>query len=663
MSGKIVPGSGSNIYLKTAPASAANAIFEVFGTPTGGKLSGLVNALYDPQDATIRFTACNAPALPLSMRSFAGYAKYATSPTIGVTNLSATTLIPNFSGGGGTTYYAAIGTSVGGTESMAWTALADGTSALTLASSLTVGSTYYVSGYSSNANGTRTLAVSNTTALVIPTAPTITANTISNTTFTATAAIPANATSNVYSLYTQAGVFQSSNTTGTFTGLTTNTRYYVSVFSATTYTKSASTNSASVWCLSPVTFGEITLRHTDLYIIVNWTNTHSTPGTTVTQRYTITNANGTATSGDIEPRANVNIRAYLGLGSAPTWDSPTAAFIVDSTFSTLTIAINAPNSSYTNPTLKFQRTVQNYMLSITPPSNVTMYYVAKGGNGGPSRYLNNSVFNKGGIGARVDKSVSVSAGSVFKIYTGQNGLQSDTIGTIGSRAASGDGTWGGGGGAAYYTGSYGSGNGGQAGGGGAATIVTLSGAPLVICGGGGGTGQGGNNASGQWATGGNGGVGTVAANGYTPGGEGDAQATFSNAFGHQGGWGGSQTISNRAGDWASPDPTTGYTAGAGGGGYRGTVNYVTNFAYGSNGGSWNNTSTGAGGGDGVSYAGTNSGGGGGGYGGGGSGTATNQGSTGIAGGGGGGGSWASTASTFYNPGLGDGWTYGFAYYF
>jgi len=107
MSGKIVPSSG-DIYLKTAPASAANAIFEVFGTPTGGKLIGLVGAAYDPQDATIRFTAPTIPALPLSMSTFRGDATYATSPTIGVTNLTTTTLTPNFSGGGGTTYYLAI---------------------------------------------------------------------------------------------------------------------------------------------------------------------------------------------------------------------------------------------------------------------------------------------------------------------------------------------------------------------------------------------------------------------------------------------------------------------------------------------------------------------------------------------------------------------------
>ena len=659
--GNIVGPLTGNLNLRSSGNASSNAVFQVFGIPTNSNLAGLAGKAYDPQDATVRFTAPTVPTpsigAPLSMNIFRGYALYASVPTVNVTLLTATTLTPNFTGGGGTTYYVAIGTSLGATnaQTTAWQALTNGTTALTLSPSLTVGTTYYVSGYGSNTNGTRTLAVSNTTSFVIPTTPTITGNVISNTTFTITAAVPANALSNVYSLYTQAGTFQSSNTTGTFTGLTSNTQYYVSVYAATAFTRSATSNSASVWCLAPATFGAVSYSFQN--VTINWTNNTTAPGTSVRMR--VSNAQGTATSDVIGFPSTSIVAVGSSSSSPPTWSSLTYKFTVYGILVTaFTITTSGTNTTYTSPVLSFISTIVAAVISLSPPANTLVTYTAKGANGYQS-----GIGLNGGIGARVDTSVTVGTSTTFSIHVGGYGSPA-AANSLGPVSVCGDGTYTCSGGAAWQADGGGSSGGGIGGAGGAATVVRRSvGSTVVIlnvCGGGGGVGNGGNQAGGAISRGGNGGSGSCSAGGFVPGGEGNATLNASNAFGHQGGWGGSQTISNRAGDWASPDPTTGYTAGAGGGGYRGTVNFVSSTAYGSNGAAWT-ADNGGGGGTGVNFYGAVSGGGGGGYGGGGSGTSTNQGSTAIAGGGGGGGSYAAAACTYTvtDTGLAG---LGFAYY-
>lgn len=669
--GNIVGPLTGNLNLRSSGNASSNAVFQVFGIPTNSNLAGLAGKAYDPQDATIRFTAPTVPTpsigAPLSMNIFRGYALYASVPTVNVTLLTATTLTPNFTGGGGTTYYVAIGTSLGATnaQTTAWQALTNGTTALTLSPSLTVGTTYYVSGYGSNASGTRTLAVSNTTSFVIPTTPTITGNVISNTTFTVTAAVPANALSNVYSLYTQAGVFQAINTTGTFTGLTSNTQYYVSLYAATTYTRSATSNSASVWCLAPATFSSVLMPPANGLgsflgeVTFTWVNNATSGVTSLTM--SINGSNGTAISSTATTAVAYNAGSNIISNSQNiTYTSRTYQFAyngntVPCVFKLIT---TGTNTTYTSQSVYFghRRGGSNLTLTPTVATTVTLTLAAAGGGAGGDGSVN---YSPGGQGAGTIISLSVGANIPLKLLIGSPGGAIAPIGTnTVPRATAGDGTAGGSGGTAYYTTGYGTAVGGWGGTGGGASIALLNGNPVLICGAGGGGGSGGT----QGGQGGNGGFGPCSANSFVPGGEANANYGNSNAFGHQGGWGGSGTISNRAGDWASPDPTTGYTAGAGGGGYRGTINFVSAIAYGSNGSSWTAAAGGGQGGDGVSFFAANSGGGGGGYGGGGSGSSTNQGSTAISGGGGGGGSWSSVACTFsqYSR-VGDN-GYGFGYW-
>jgi len=667
--GNIVAKTG-DLNMRSSGNASSNAVFQVFGIPTNSNLAGLAGKAYDPQDAIIRFTAPTVPtpsvSVPLPMSFFKGYALYASVPTVAVTLLTTTTLTPNFTGGGGTTYYVAIGTSLGESNSQtsAWTALSSGTTALTLAPSLSTGTAYYISGYASNANGTRTLAVSNTTSFTIPAAPTITANVISNTTFTITAAVPANASSNVYSLYTQAGAFQSSNTTGTFTGLTSNTQYYVSVYAASATTRSTSSTSASVWCLAPATFSSVLIppaggAGNNLGVVTfTWVNNATSGVTSLTM--SINGSNGTAisstatsaiaygTSSNIIYNSQNITYLYVSYQFAYNWNTVPCIF---------KLITSGTNTTYTSQSVYFGYQTGGSNLTLTPTVATTVT-LTLGGAGGCSGSDGSAYYARGGIGAGTIISLSVGANVPLKLLIGKFGGQ-PLIGTnTGARGTAGDGTAGGSGGTAYYTSGYGTAVGGTAGPGGAASIALLNGTTVLICGGGGGGGSGGS----QGGDGGGGGTGVCSANSFVPGGEGNANYGNSNYYGHQGGWGGSETISNRAGDWASPDPTTSYAAGAGGGGYRGTVNYVTNTAYGSNGSSWTAAAGGGQGGDGVTYYGANSGGGGGGYGGGGSGTSTNQGSTAISGGGGGGGSWSSVACTFSQYARGQEYGYGFAYW-
>lgn len=634
------------LNMRSSSNVSSNGVFEVFGIPTGSNLASLVNRNYDPRDAVVRFTACNVPALPLSLSFFRGLALYASAITPAVTNLSATTLTPNFSGSTGT-YYVAIGTTLGGTnaQTTAWKALTNGTTALTLIPSLTTGSTYYISGYGSNANGTRTLAVSNTATFIPLATSSVTANTISNTTFTVTATLPSGASSNEYKLYTQAGALQSTNTTGTFTGLTPNTQYYATVQAKTAYTASAVVQSASIWCLAPVTFDAFPWSVGYYGSALYWTNI-STSSTGVTSIVcTLSNENGSVTSSDRASTTNyVTVTNYWQNRSTyvPTWNTTSNAFWCGSSLTSLIVITKGTNTTYSNVVKMFKQGYPTEVCSITPSSTLTINYVAKGADGGAATY---DALYLAGAGARLASSCVIPANTTFSIYIGESAAYA-TVGSSTSNSKCGDGTYGCSGGSAWNVSPYGSGLGGAAGAGGAATVVVANGSFVAICGGGGGVGAGNNDAGGQYTLGGNAGNGSCSAGGYIPGGEGNTQRYSSNAYGHQGGWGGSETISNRNNDWGNPDPTTSWAPGAGGGGYRGTVYYVTNLAYGSNGTNWTGASGGGNGGNGVQYYGTASGGGGGGYGGGGSGVAMNQGSTGSAGAGGGGASWSSTACTF-----------------
>lgn len=174
MSEKVVPESGT-IYLKTAASAASNSIFQVFGTPVGNNLVGLVGSNYNTSTRPPPFIATNtiptAGSGNLKMSFFAGKSKFLTPPsTIVVSNITTTTLTPTLSGGNGTSYHIAIGSATGTSNILSWREATTATQITGL--SFTPGTSYYISAYSSNAtNSTSSLAVSNTAEYGIPNEP------------------------------------------------------------------------------------------------------------------------------------------------------------------------------------------------------------------------------------------------------------------------------------------------------------------------------------------------------------------------------------------------------------------------------------------------------------------------------------------------------------
>ena len=263
MSGKVVPAS--DIRLKTAPASAGNAIFEVFGTPAGGNLVGLAGSNVDPGSRpppfTVAATVPTAASGNLKMSFFAGKAAFLTSPNVpAISTLTTTAVTPTLAGGSGTSYYIAIGTSTGASNTVAWQLATTATSITGLTFALNT--SYFISVYGSNATNASSLAISNTTAYIIPNAPTFSTNVISNTTFTAVAASTTAAAVISYTISPSSGVTQAS--TGVFTGLSQNTQYTVTAIARMSNAgagySSNSTAGTTVYCLSPPTFGGFSMN-------------------------------------------------------------------------------------------------------------------------------------------------------------------------------------------------------------------------------------------------------------------------------------------------------------------------------------------------------------------------------------------------------------------
>ena len=181
MSGKRVPGSGSNIYLKTDPVNTSRAIFQVFGTPAGGNLNGLRGSNYDDGARPPPFTTGAILTVPatgdLNMRLFQDKAPFMTSPTAAtISELTETSVKPSFTGG--TANYIAVGTTSGATDTTGgWVPATSGTAITKKLDNtnlaFTQASPYYISIYDSNStNKTSSLAVSNATVYGIPNAAT-----------------------------------------------------------------------------------------------------------------------------------------------------------------------------------------------------------------------------------------------------------------------------------------------------------------------------------------------------------------------------------------------------------------------------------------------------------------------------------------------------------
>ena len=263
MSDKVVPLAG-NITLRTAPASAGNAIFEVFGTPAGNNLVGLVGSNVDPGTRPPPFTVAStiptAASGNLKFSFFAGKSAFLAVPTtLTVAAISTTTLTPTLSGGGGTSYQIAIGSSAGTSNTVGWRSATTATQITGLA--FTQGSNYYISAYSSNAtNSTASLATSNTAAYGIPNipvTPTITLTSLSNWSigWTAPAGIAPTTYSYILSNTTDSTQLTTGSTASTsVSGSTTLTQaknYAVYVSSVRPEASSASSNSANANLAAP----------------------------------------------------------------------------------------------------------------------------------------------------------------------------------------------------------------------------------------------------------------------------------------------------------------------------------------------------------------------------------------------------------------------------
>ena len=626
MSGKVVPASG-DIRLKTAPASASNAIFEVFGTPAGGNLVGLVGSNVDPGTRpppfTVAATVPTAASGNLKMSFFAGKAAFLTSPNVpAISTLTTTAVTPTLAGGSGTSYYIAIGTSAGASNTVAWRLATTATSITGLTFALNT--SYFISVYGSNATNASSLAVSNASSFIIPNAPTFGATYgISNTTFTAVAASTTAGAVISYTISPSSGVTQAS--TGVFTGLAQNTQYTVTAIARMSNAgagySSNSTAGTTVYCLSPPTFSGFSIDLIRSTIAIDVSTSGNSTGAI------ISNIGGSSTT------RTSRITSYSWERSSST----TGSTFLSNTFVSYSVAVTAPNSIYyASNIVNFAVLNAGGTLAVTLPA-ATFSYQLVGGTGGTGVNASGVFGSAGGYGSYITGTSALSAGAALLLYAGRNGISGS--GTSNTAAVnSGDGTKGGNGGYGAGTTAYSTANGGSSGGGGSASqIMCVASNYIVIAGGGGGGGGGGA----QGGQGGAGGATFITASTGAIGGQGNSYSNnlydAGNGGGYYGGYGGSGPTAS--GGTSGSALAGNYAVGEAGGGSGFPVSIINS--------TWGK------GGNGSFFYGSMGAGGGGGWGGGGAGVARNYAGSIDSGGGGGGGSHASDASgtfsTTYNP--------------
>ena len=601
MSGNKVPAT--NIYLRTAPASASNAIFEVFGKPAGNNLVALAGSNVDtgtrPPGYSVTNTVPTAASGNLKMSYFAGKSVFLTAPsTYNIGNITTTTLTPALSGGNGTSYQIAVGTTAGTSNTVGWRAATNNTQITSL--TFTVGSNYYISAYSSNAtNGTASLAVSNASAYGIPnpaTGVTLTITSLSNWSFSWTA--PGSGIAPTGYLWflnttnsTTAGSIANGTTsaptvtTGTqSTTLAGGSTYYGLVYAVRPEASSTLAASAGVLSVGAPTNFQITSMTTST---VNFSWTAVSGATSYTLSYS-----GTA-SGSVTGIPSGTTYAWTVTGLGDGGYTCTLAAIVGGSPGPSSGA--AYFGKYITPT-----TSSSYSVPVAKAYKVLM----SGAGGGGGSYNNNSIpYNqaqsRGGSGSYITGTVTLSVTSyIVKVGGGGipalAGTNGGGLGQSGNFAVSG-----GGGGYSQFgiynaTTSMVAGGGGGGGGAGQNTVqVTGDGGngatTTSYAGSAGGTAYafdcdpcGGPNSAG--ANGGGGattsavGVGGIATSGYTNSGSSGSGQTGGNCGYNVGG------------------SVEGGFGGGGGGGY---------FGGGGGGGGYNNSIVaGSGGGAGSSYAGT-----------------------------------------------------------
>ena len=176
-SGKVIPAAGNVNFNSNA---SSNAVRQVFGQATSN-MQGLSGSNVDHGTRPPPYTALTVPTAAsgnLRLSYFRGKSLFLTAPTTrNVGTITTTSVTPTLSGGTGTSFFIAIGTSAGTSNTVGWRPATSGTAITkqvddTTNVSFTAGTEYFISAYGSNATETTSsLAVSNTSAYGIPNAP------------------------------------------------------------------------------------------------------------------------------------------------------------------------------------------------------------------------------------------------------------------------------------------------------------------------------------------------------------------------------------------------------------------------------------------------------------------------------------------------------------
>lgn len=625
-SGNVIPATGAINFNSNA---SSNAVRQVFGT-AASNMQGLVGSNYNTSNRPPPFTVTTANQVPtaasgnLKLSFFAGKSLFLTTPSAPViATLTTTAVTPTLAGGSGTSYYIAIGTSAGASNTVTWRLATTATAITGLTFALNTN--YYISVYGSNSTkDTSSLALSNTTAYIIPNAPTFSTNVISNTTFTAVAASSTVGAVISYTITPSAGTTQSS--TGVFTGLTSNTQYYVTATATMGTYSSNSTNSASIWCLSRPILSAATFSGpgpNTLTITIGGISANTTS-------LTVSNTNS---GGTTSKASSSTSHTWTGTGTMGA-----SSFAYNSLSSNVVIAVGT-NTTFTSSNVLFTWLLEGSTGTVIL-TNPTFYYACQGGRGGYGVTPVDTIvspYGTPGNGSGARGTSTLSTGAELNLFAGQNGYNGSytlynnaTYNYKTPTVTCGDGTRGGNGGAGAADIAQFSGQGGCAGGGGSASqILCVASNYMIVAPGGGG---GGGSGTGQAGNGGAGGLGTLGIGGQ---GESFYGNLYSggNGGGYYGGYGGGGASGGGSGGSSGSALAGNYSAGTPG---TSLSSIVTN----------NNFASGKGG-SAARYFGSVGGGGGGGYGGGGGGVSRNYNGSIDSGGGGGGGCYSSDGSALW----------------
>ena len=621
-SGNVIPASGNINFNSNA---ASNAVRQVFGELTSNMV-GLVGSNVDDGTRPPPFTAGtvpNAASGNLKLSYFRGKSLFITPApsSLRITNFTTSAVTLQWTLGSvlSTTLYIAVGTSAGASNTLGWTSATGGTA---VSGTFANNTNYYVSIYGSNDNGTASLAVSNASAFIIPTAPTFSSASISNTTFTAVATSVTSGADISYTISPSAGVNNVS--AGVFNGLTPGTQYTVTATATMSNAgagySSNSTASSTIYCLAKPKLTTALFGVSNVNVFWNGISAGTTS-------ITVFNVN----SGLTNIRAN-DSTAHVWVYSATGHSATTFAYT--SLSSNVITAVGTNTSASASVFFIWVNSGDTTTVTLT---NAKFYYSCRGGNGGYGVTPVDTIvppYGTPGVGAYGTGNSTLTSGAYLALYAGRNGLNGSY--TLYNNAACnyctpvvncGDGSRGGNGGSGAADIAIYSGQGGCAGGGGSASQILVVGTNYMIVAGGG--GGGGGSGTGQAGEGGNGAAGGAAA-----GGQGNSYYgniyDGGNGGGYYGGYGGSAGAGGSSGSGLSGN----YSAGTAGTSLSSTIT--------------NNGSTSGRGGSANRYFGSVGGGGGGGYGGGGGGVSRNYNNSIDSGGGGAGGSYSSDGSaTWY----------------